>query len=248
MGKTTGITWTDHTFNPWWGCVKVSEGCKFCYAERDSKRWGMDLFGEEKERRFFGEKHWNEPIKWNKEAEKAGERRRVFCASMADLFEDNRTLIYARAMTFALIEKTPWLDWLVLTKRPENVMGFVPHVWTTGFWPENAWLGYTAENQKRFDERHSCIGNIPAPIKFISVEPMLEAIDLYDLFGIDWVIFGAESGPHRRHCELQWVIDGIDQVHEHDSEVFVKQLHINGVVSTKPEEWPEGLRVQEFPV
>jgi protein gp37 len=92
MGKNSRIEWTHHTFNPWWGCTKVSDACKHCYAEAWSKRVGQNLWGIKANRRFFGENHWSQPLKWNAEARHARERFRVFCASMADVFEDRREL------------------------------------------------------------------------------------------------------------------------------------------------------------
>lgn len=124
MGKDTGITWTDSTFNPWWGCEKVSPGCTNCYAATFDKRVGGDHWGAKAGRRFFGDKHWREPEKWNRDAAKSGERHRVFCASMADVFEDRDDLVQPRIRLFHLISETPNLDWLLLTKRPENIRRF----------------------------------------------------------------------------------------------------------------------------
>ena len=115
MGKNSSIEWTDHTFNPWWGCAKVSPACKHCYAEIWAQRLALDLWGTRKARRFFSEKHWNEPYKWNADAVAKGERPRVFCASMADVFEDRRNLDPWRKKLWDLIEQTPQLDWLLLT-------------------------------------------------------------------------------------------------------------------------------------
>lgn len=155
MGKTTGIEWCDATFNPWWGRAKVSPACKSCYAEAFAKRVGQKVWGETSDRRFFGEGHWTEPERWSRDAQKAGIRRRVFCASMADVFEDRRDLDEHRERLWNLIERTPWLDWLLLTKRPEN-HGMVPLAWQTGSrHPANVWLGCTAENQEYVDSRTS---------------------------------------------------------------------------------------------
>jgi len=118
MGKDSKIEWTHHTFNPWWGCVKVSPGCEHCYAEAFAKRVGKKVWGAQSDRRFFGDPHWREPLKWHDEAVITGERRRVFCASMADVFEDRDELIPHRIRLFQLIANTPKLDWLLLTKRP----------------------------------------------------------------------------------------------------------------------------------
>src|SRR5689334_16021242 len=134
MGAKTKIGWTHHTFNAWWGCHKVSPACKHCYAESFSKRTGHAVWGANAPRRFFGDAHWREPLKWNAAAEKAGERRRVFCGSMMDVFEwhdepTNEQMNAARARLWELIESTPWLDWLLLTKRPENASSVLPDRW-----------------------------------------------------------------------------------------------------------------------
>ena len=113
MGKNSSIEWTDHTFNPWWGCAKVSPGCENCYAEAWAKRVGEKIWGASQSRRFFGEKHWDEPLKWNEDAKSGRCRRRVFCASMADVFESRKDLNPWRKRLWSLIGDTPWLDWLL---------------------------------------------------------------------------------------------------------------------------------------
>ncbi len=120
MAKNSQIEWTHHTFNPWWGCTKVSSACDNCYAELWAKRMGHQLWGTAAPRRFFGDKHWQEPLMWNEEAGLASRRERVFCASMADVFERS-DLDAQRARLWQLIQSTPNLDWLLLTKRPQNV-------------------------------------------------------------------------------------------------------------------------------
>src|ERR1043166_782056 len=126
MGANSAIEWTDHTFNPWWGCVKVSPACDFCYAEVWGRRLGKGVGGKDAPRRFFADAHWNEPLRWNRAAAKVGIRRRVFCASMADVFEQRDDLNPQRERLWKLIDSTPNLDWLLLTKRPHNVMTLVP--------------------------------------------------------------------------------------------------------------------------
>ncbi|HEY2512934.1 MAG TPA: DUF5131 family protein, partial [Polyangiaceae bacterium] len=118
MVANSKIQWTDHTFNPWWGCQRVSPGCEHCYAEAFAKRTGHGVWGPTAQRRFFGEAHWKEPLKWNEAAKRSGQRARVFCASMADVFEDRWELEPHRARLAGLIRVTPHLDWLLLTKRP----------------------------------------------------------------------------------------------------------------------------------
>jgi protein gp37 len=178
MGEQTAIAWTDHTFNPWWGCTRVSPGCEHCYAETFAKRVGQDVWGKNADRRFFGDKHWAEPIKWNAKAAQSGRRERVFCASMADVFEDRPELAEHRARLFDLIMfETPWLDWQLLTKRPQNVLDMVPPRWLdahayygTNGWPANCWIGTTVEDQERADERIPWLLSIPAAVRFLSCE------------------------------------------------------------------------------
>lgn len=176
MGQDSAISWTHHTFNPWWGCTRVSPGCEHCYAEAFAKRTGLG-WGPRADRRFFGRKHWNEPLRWNRLALEAGERQRVFCASMADVFEDRPELAAPRQQLFELIEQTPWLDWLLLTKRPENIMRMVPDAWRRAF-PSNVWPGATAEDQKHYDFRWQHLQKVPAAVRFISWEPALGRLTL----------------------------------------------------------------------
>jgi len=217
MSKITSIEWCHHTFNPWWGCEKVSPACQHCYAETFSKRTGHGVWGAHAPRRFFGEEKWKEPLQWNAEAIADGERKRVFCASMADVFEDREDLNPWREKLWDLIDQTPMLDWLLLTKRPENIGNMVP--WTTD-WPENVWLGTTVENQKYADERLPHLLKHKAKVRFLSCEPLLGVVDLKKwikpnkkkgLQGIDWIIAGGESGPGARPMNPEWVRSLRDQ-------------------------------------
>ncbi|UQA57096.1 DUF5131 family protein [Polyangium aurulentum] len=196
MGKGSGIEWTDHTFNPWWGCTKVSQACKNCYAEAQATRWKHAIWGPNAGRRFFGDKHWNEPLAWNRDAAREGQRKRVFCASMADVFEDREDLVPQRERLWKLIAETPWLDWLLLTKRPENVASMVP--WGEN-WPSNVWLGTTVENAEMAEQRLPELIKHPAVVRFLSCEPLLGEVDLTPWISeIDWVIVGGEAGPKAR--------------------------------------------------
>ena len=202
MGEYSKIEWTHHTFNPWWGCLKVSEACKNCYAEAWAKRVGQQVWGLNAPRRFFGDAHWREPLAWDRRLEGTGDRERVFCASMADVFEDRRDLDPSRERLWDLIARTPNLDWLLLTKRPEVVARLAP--WGDN-WPSNVWLGTTVENQKRADENLPHLLSIPARIRFISAEPLLSELDLRPyLGGLHWVITGGESGPRARPASPSW--------------------------------------------
>jgi protein gp37 len=227
------IEWCHHSFNPWWGCVKVSPACKNCYAEAFAKRVGQRVWGPPATtpRRFFGDKHWQEPLKWNRAAEKAGERHRVFCASMADVFEDAGDVVDGeRARLWNLIEATPSLDWLLLTKRPENAHRMVPSSWLSGRAPANAWLGTTAEDQEHARARLPHVLSAVWPVvRFVSYEPALAAVDLTAWLGYSeswdraigpcgceakrdpWTRCDAcvARGWHPIECDgLQWVIVG----------------------------------------
>lgn len=243
--KNTKIAWTDHSFSPWWGCSKVSDGCKNCYAATFSKRTGHDIWGVDKPRRFFGDKHWVEPLKWNKEAREAGTRKRVFCASMADVFEAREDLAEPRTRLFNLIEVTRSLDWLILTKRPENIHDMLPSEWLP-LPPKNVWLGATIENQGVLDKRAVALLSIPAYLHFFSVEPQIGKIDLKG-YRPQWVIVGGESGPGCRLFDPDWARSLRDQCQEAGIPYFMKQL--GGVRDHRAEleDLPEDLRIREFP-
>ena len=224
MAKDSKIEWTHHTFNPWWGCAKVSPACDNCYAESWAKRVGSKVWGSGAPRRFFGPTHWQEPLKWNAESEVQGVRRRVFCASMADVFERRLDLVEPRWRLWELIEKTPQLDWLLLTKRPRNVAGMVP--WDKSQWPSNVWLGTTVENQAWADKRLPALLRCGAKVRFLSCEPMLGAIDLTPWLAseaIDWVIAGGESGVNSRPMDPSWPRALRDQCVRHGVAFHFKQ-------------------------
>jgi protein gp37 len=221
MGKHSAIEWTDHTFNPWWGCVKVSPACINCYAEKWSKRVGQSLWGPDSPRRFFSDKHWHQPILWDREAKKDQQRRRVFCASMADVFEPRSDLNFWRTRLWDLIGETRNLDWILLTKRPEEIQSRVP--WHSA-WPSNVWIGTTVENQEWAEKRINHLIELPAAVRFLSCEPLLGALDLSRwLDRIHWVIVGGESGPYARILDPTWVCGLRDQIVKADKAFFFKQ-------------------------
>jgi protein gp37 len=209
MAKDSRIEWTHHTFNPWWGCVKVSAACDHCYAETWAKRLGEQVWGASSGRRFFGDAHWNEPIKWDKEAAAQKTRRRVFCASMGDVFENRKDLVEHRLRLLQLIEATPNLDWLLLTKRIHLVRKQLPKGYEL---PKNVWLGATVENQEAADKRIKYLLEFESPsVRFLSCEPMLGPIDLRKYLKrpkggtkLDWVIAGGESGYGSRPMDPAW--------------------------------------------
>ena len=297
MGKETGISWTNHTFSPWWGCSRVSPGCEHCYAETFAKRVGhsksgskLPLWGVDAERRPASAASWSELGKWNAKAKRDGVRRRVFVASMADVFEvapernasANLVMDAGRKRLWSAIEDAPRLDFQLLTKRPENVKALVP--WSS--WPKNVWLGVTAEDQARANERIPILLEIPARVRFVSAEPLLEELNLsryvfdreasirkvmrgpaalnYDqadsviTSAIDWVIVGGESGPGGRPFALEWARALVEQCSAAGVACFVKQMGsrptwMGGRVDLRdpkggdPLEWPEALRVRQFP-
>ena len=233
MGENSKIEWTDHTFNPWTGCAKVSEACRGCYAEAWAKRTGRPELWRG-DRRRTSAANWRKPRKWNQDAERDGVRRRVFCASLADVFEEHSAapLDKWRGELFELIRDTPALDWLLLTKRPENIARMLPGEWGDGY--PNVWLGTTVENQARADERIPHLLRVPAAVHFLSAEPLLAPVVVADylrswcpecgrpLIGgthfcgracgtchattrrVGWVIAGGESGPGARIMRREW--------------------------------------------
>ncbi len=179
MSDKSKIEWTTHTFNPWWGCSRVSPGCRFCYADDQAKRYGHQVWRRHGLRRMLSEQNWNRPLKWNREAERAGETVKVFSASMADVFEDHPDVAEPRKRLWDVIESTPWLTWQLLTKRPENVNRMVP--WTGRWpydWPANVWLGTSVENQRYADQRVPELYGTNAHTLFLSCEPLLGPVNL----------------------------------------------------------------------
>jgi protein gp37 len=264
--KNSKIEWTNHTINFWWGCVKISPGCENCYAETLSKRAGQNIWGpaQTTERRYIKNACKN-ILKWDEAAGVSGIRKRVFCQSMSDFFEVHPQLNDWRQEAFDILESLKWLDIQMLTKRPENVMEMVPYDWCED-WPAHIWIGTSVENQKYLDERMVHLYHIPARVKFLSCEPLLEAIDLSRWLGIvknlpkyrpdiHWVIIGGESGARARPFNIKWGINLIEQCKVAEVPVFMKQLGSNCLqlqtIDKKggnPGEWPFELQIREFPL
>lgn len=206
VGRTT-IEWADWTFNPWVGCAKVSEACRNCYAEVRDIRFNRGRnWGPTASRTRTTPGNWRKPLRWNAQLQGTGRRERVFCASLADVFEAHEALPPWREDLWSLVEQTPHLIWMLLTKRPENIRQAVPQGWLEeGAWPDNVWLGTTAEDQVAADER---IQHLPAaPVRFLSCEPLLGPLDLQQPIEesrVDWVITGGESGPGARPSHPDW--------------------------------------------
>lgn len=269
MGVNSGIAWTNHTFNPWWGCTKVSPGCDNCYAETFDKRLGGRHWGKNAPRRIFGDKHWNEPLKWHAAAQKAGKPALVFCASMAD-WCDVDAPPGAVERLHGLWRATPWLRWQMLTKRPARISATLPTDWGDGY--PNVWLGTTVDDRAHGLPRVDVLARIPAVVRFLSVEPLLEDLGALNLAGVAWVIVGGESGHYARPFHLAWARSIQGQCAGAGVAFFMKQLGTQPAVSSSeaagarrrgmpgawrlalasrsgddPSEWPEDLRVQQFP-
>jgi protein gp37 len=307
MAENTSIEWCDHTFNPWIGCTKVSPACDHCYAEVSTPARTMKIpWGSHAERHRTADSTWAMPERWNAQHEaflaQHGRRQRVFCASLADVF-DNQVPEQWRTDLFELIRLTPNLDWLLLTKRPQNIVRMVQTSGAiagngTRYLPDNVWLGTTAEDQIRADQNINALlrtrAELGARVLFLSAEPLLGPLDLVPYIHcdvantLDWVIVGGESGPNARECQVSHIRGIVQQFKAAGLPVFVKQLgaqprgwcasnvHSDNVepdddscdyyeahecsapcpgrcpvfVDKKcgdPAEWPEDLRVREFP-
>lgn len=331
MSEKTKIEWADHTWNPWIGCTKVSPGCANCYAEVSTPSRTKEIkWGKGQPRLRTSANYWRGPVRWNAEDRKerlaveasggTWERRRFF-PSLCDVW-DSEIDLQIKVDFIELIYKTQELDWLLLTKRPENVTGDLTEIcigliasgrfeaaamvqeWLDGHPPDHVWIGTSVENQRAADERIPIILSIPACVRFLSLEPLLEGVNLerivikksdapergkpdvsikalsgwhgganrLDPTRIDWVIVGSESGPKARPCNVEWIESIVAQCRGADVPCFVKQLGANPRETPSPEddeyadtgmlvpmyrikhlkggdpaEWPERLRVREFP-
>ena len=248
MAKVTGIEWCDSTLNPWIGCTKISPACDHCYAADLDKRFGGDHWGNVPRHRTSA-KNWNDPRRWQKSAAQFmaehGRKRRVFCASMADVF-DNQVPLDWRDDLWALIRDCPDMDWLLLTKRPQNIGKMLPT-----FWDEvkgSVWLGTTVEDQQRANQNIPHLLKHDSAVRFLSCEPLLAPIDILQWLHdsdcaeviadggpcickgqevseicIDWVIAGGESGAESRPSHPDWFRDLRDQCASSGTPFLFKQ-------------------------
>lgn len=204
MAEVSAISWTDATFNPWIGCTKISPACERCYAARDNERRGwVPGWGNGVPRRRT--KTWGDPVKWNRKAAETGYRPRVFCASLADVF-DNEVEQAWRDDLWQLLRETPNLRWILLTKRIGNAPKMLPPDWPFA----NAGLMSTLEKQEVWDRDYHKLAAIPAAWHGVSAEPLLSHIDIGDAKP-DWIITGGESGPGFRPLDMNAVRSLRDQ-------------------------------------
>lgn len=232
MSQVTGVDWADSTFNPWWGCVKVSPECDNCYAEREAERYGRrGLWGPDSVRWEMGDRYWTQPVKWNAAVKPGADRHRVFCGSHCDVLEVGNRLQHIReTRLYPLIQQTPNLQWLLTTKRSdglkhvpalENVMGIV----TCGL-PSSTWRV----------ERLCRSGLL---WRGVSAEPLLGPVDLRPwLSQLHWVIAGGESGGGARPAQLAWALSLRDQCSEFGVPFFWKQWGAwkNGLIQVAKKE------------
>jgi protein gp37 len=237
MGTKTGIEWTDHTFNPWIGCTKVSAGCANCYAKtRDDRHMlgPVSHWGPGAPRHITSAANWREPIRWAKAARAAGRRDKVFCASQADIFEIEAPVAARQALWKLIGDTCDALDWQLLTKRPENILSVMcDDNLNLGFFElTRCWLGTSAENQEAANKRIPELLAIDAAVRFLSCEPLLGPVDLAIAVGvlpvgitgdIDWVIAGGESGPNARPMLPEWAESLRDQCEAASAAFFFKQ-------------------------
>lgn len=240
MGEKTGIGWTDCTMNFWWGCTRVSAECDNCYIERWMKFQGIkDPFAGP-----IRLKDWQKPFAWDRKAARDGVRRRVFTCSMSDFFHQDADRW--RDEAWDVIRRCTNLDWLILTKRPKLVPKRLPKDWGDG-WP-HVWLGTTCGVRKSLP-RVELLLDLPAAIRFVSAEPLLEPIDFRPyLDRLDWIITGCETAAKRklRRMELDWVRDIDQQCKEFSVAHFFKQYWADGSLcedgvldGVKQQEWPK---------
>ena len=253
---STGIQWTDETWNPVTGCTKVSPGCSRCYAEDVAKRfWKGRPFEDVR----FHIDRIGQPLRWKKP-------RRVFVNSMSDLFHEDLTFGHIEQV-FAVMIEAKQHTFQVLTKRPERMCAFMKHLKFFHRVPPNVWLGVSVENQRMADVRIPILLDTPAAVRFLSVEPLLSEIDLCrggwsllrrlrsptgkrkPVAGVDWVIVGGESGRKARPCNVKWVLGIVGQCRNSGVPCFVKQLGAKPVYDGYPHgdpwlsiESPDGTR------
>lgn len=242
---SSSIEWTESTWNPVRGCTRVSEGCRFCYAERIAARFsGEGLAYEGFAKNTKTGPQWtrevrpvysllNEPLKWKKP-------RHIFVNSMSDLFHEKIELNYIKEV-FAVMEKAYWHKFQILTKRSSRLLEYSPEL----PWPENVWMGVSVEDSQVLD-RIDDLRQTKAHIKFLSLEPLIGPLAKLELNGIDWVIVGGESGPGAREMKKDWVIDIRDQCAAEDVRFFFKQW--GGTRKSKRGRELDGRTYDEMPI
>lgn len=236
MAENSKIEWCHNTMNFWTGCQKVGPPCDNCYAEGWAKRSGHVEWGPHAERRRTSATLWAQPYKWNARAAKMRRRERVFSLSLGDWL-DNKVPSQWRLDMAKVIETTPHLDWLLLTKRIQNFDTLSP--WVRDI-PDNVWLGITCGSQPEYDRDWPILRDIPAAVRFISHEPSLGPLYVWGHTMPDWIIQGGESGHGARYMDPEWARRLRDQCRDSRIAYFFKQM-----TGKKP--IPDDLMVRQFP-
>jgi protein gp37 len=231
----TIIAWTEHTWNPWRGCTKISPGCAHCYMFTAQRRYGQDPDLVQRT------STWDKPRRWNRTAALAGTPAMVFTCSWSDWFHDAADAW--RPAAWQVIRDCPWLSFQILTKRHERIVDHLPPDWGPHGYP-NVWLGVSIENEK-FVHRADTLRTIPAVVRFLSLEPLLGPLPTLDVTGIDWMIVGGESGPNYRPMDLQWARDLRDLARAHRVAFFFKQ---SAALQTESGIRLDGHIVREYPI
>jgi protein gp37 len=255
MGERTGITWCHHTQNYWWGCTHAGPGCDSCYAEELAHRWGRAAWGPGVPRVRTGQHNRNEVLRWNRKAEAAGERRRVFVNSMSDIF-DHEVPQEWREEIWQHVAQCGSLDFLLLTKRIGNAAKMLPERWVERGCPPNVWLGMTCVDTGELVRDVKKLLAIPASVHWISHEPGLGPLVLpawlyaegrgeYDYQPINWIVTGGESGAKARPYDLEGLRDLVTQCRTAAVPIFVKQD--SGRSPGRQGRIPDDLWVKEFP-
>lgn len=244
---------------------------------RRERAHGRELWGPAGTRHITTPDYWKQPLKWNNDAwmecTNCGERgqlmgmmtnhwddlkgcyqstlrtmrQRVFCMSLADALEDLPELILWRSNLVNLMEQTSNLDWLLLTKRIELAPDLLPYTWFNGLWPKNVWIGTSVENQAMADQRIPALLKCPAPVRFLSIEPMLEPVDIADFDAVEWVIVGGESGSKHRPFDWEWARQVRADCLAENIPFFMKQGGGYPDKQDRMEDFPENLRIREWP-
>ena len=241
MADTTAISWTEHTWNPWRGCTKISPGCKNCYmytaqlrlAKRYKNPGIWDPF------KVIRTTTWPDPHRWQREAAKAGRVERVFTCSWSDFFHQGADAW--RPEAWKIIRECCNLQFQILTKRPENITARLPGDWEMGY--PNVWLGVSVESPA-YLWRTNALRVIPARVRFISAEPLLEPLPTLDLTGFHWLIVGGESGPGYRLMPHEWACELRDKAHHAGVAFFFKQ---SAAPRTEMGITLDGLEYKEYP-
>lgn len=246
MSNKTKIPWTDKTWNPVVGCTKCSPGCLNCYAERMANRlcWmgksGYEIATDLETGKWTGhitcmKSRLDKPLHWKKPC-------KIFVCSMSDLFHPKVPFEFIDKI-FDVIQRTPDHTYQILTKRPKRMADFIYQAYGVNHKLDNAWLGVSISTQPELDQNLNYLMDIPAAMRFVSLEPLLEDIRFRPWHeDLNWVIVGCESGPNRRPCKIEWVQSIVEQCKAANVPVFVKQINVNGKLIKMPKDFP-----QEYP-